>query len=118
VLEARGEAVTALGDWERLNRAAQHKPIPKAEALEAQLRARAGLPGVLVQGQDPHTAYKDVMAVAVKVKEARENNEFNCPKGEGGCIHCRPYEMILAKDPMVEFVGQGMFKQDMYIIKK
>jgi RecB family exonuclease len=67
---------------------------------------------------DPHTAYKDVMAVAVKVKEARENNEFNCPKGEGGCIHCRPYEMILAKDPMVEFVGQGMFKQDMYIIKK
>jgi hypothetical protein len=62
-LEARGEAVAALGDWERLNRAAQHKPIPKAEALEALLRARAGLPGVLVQGQDPLEHARDRVVV-------------------------------------------------------
>ncbi len=67
---------------------------------------------------DAETAYRDVLAMALKVKEARTKNEFLCPKGDGGCIHCRPYEAILAKDPSVEFVGQGMFKQDMYIIKK
>lgn len=74
---------------------------------------------------DADTAYRDVLAMALKVKEARVKNEFHCPKGdynpetkEGGCMGCRPYELILAHDPSVEFVGQGMFKQDMYIIKK
>lgn len=67
---------------------------------------------------DADTAYRDVLAMALKVKETRVKNEFKCPKGEDGCIHCRPYELILKKDPSVEFVGQGMFKQDMYIIKK
>ena len=64
------------------------------------------------------TAYREVLAMAMKVKEARVKNEFNCPKGSEGCIHCRPYELILKHNPSVEFVGQGMFKQDMYIINK
>lgn len=67
---------------------------------------------------DTDTAYRDVLAQALKIKEAREKNQFPCPKGEDGCIHCRPYELILIRDPSVEFVGQGLFKQDMYIIKK
>ena len=67
---------------------------------------------------DKETAYRDVLAVALKVKEARTRNEFLCPKGEDGCIHCRPYEAILNKDPTMEFVGKGMFKQDMYIINR
>lgn len=67
---------------------------------------------------DADTAYKDVMAVALRVKEARTKNEFDCPKGKDGCMNCKPYEMILAKDPSVEFVGQGVFKQDMYIINR
>lgn len=65
---------------------------------------------------DKEQAYKDVFAVALRVKEARAKNEFVCPQGKDGCMHCRPYEKILAKDPSVEFVGRGAFKQDMFII--
>ena len=67
---------------------------------------------------DTDTAYKDVLAVAKRVKDARSKNEFICPKGDGGCVHCRPYEAILKKDESVEFVGKGAFKQDMYMVKK
>lgn len=67
---------------------------------------------------DADTAYMDVMKVALQVKEARAKGEFACPKGEGGCIHCRPYEAILAKDESVEFVGKGAFKQDLYMVRK
>lgn len=67
---------------------------------------------------DADAALKDVMTVALRVKEARTKGEFECPKGKGGCMHCKPYEAILNKDPSMEFVGQGMFKQDMYIITK
>jgi RecB family exonuclease len=59
------------------------------------------------------TAYNDVLNVALKVKEARVKGEFLCPKGEGGCIHCRPYEKVLRGE--AEFVGTGEFKQDLYI---
>ena len=65
---------------------------------------------------DADTAFRDVLEVAVRVKEARVKNEFVCPKGEEGCNQCRPYEQILAKSPAVEFVGTGLFKQDMYIV--
>lgn len=67
---------------------------------------------------DLDTAKRDVLKVALSVKEARVKNEFLCPKGEDGCIHCRPYEAILKKDPSVEYVGEGQFKQDMYILVK
>ena len=82
--------------------------------------------------QDADTAYRDVMEVAMKVKEARriakregEDKVFVCPRGaydsntkEGGCFNCIPYEKILAGDESVEFVGIGGFNQDMYIVKK
>lgn len=81
---------------------------------------------------DAETAYRDVMEIALKVKEARriakkegENAVFVCPRGaynpetkEGGCFGCLPYEKIIAKDESVEFVGVGGFNQDMYIFKK
>lgn len=74
---------------------------------------------------DLDDAFHKVFEVAIKVKDARELGEFNCPNGnynketgEGGCMHCKPYEMILNKDKSVEFVGEGLYKQDMYIIKK
>ena len=81
---------------------------------------------------DAKKAQEDVLAVAMKVKEARvqakrEGPEkvFACPQGpynsetkEGGCICCRPYEMILANDPSMEYVGVGGFNQDMYIAVK
>lgn len=81
---------------------------------------------------DAMTAEKDVLAVAMKVKEARKEAKregpekvFVCPEGqynpatkEGGCFGCRPYEMILVGDESMESVGVGGFSQDMYIIKK
>lgn len=67
---------------------------------------------------DLETARRDVLEVALRVKEARTQGEFTCPQGKSGCMHCTPYEKILAKDPSVEFVGQGVFKQDLYIINR
>jgi ATP-dependent helicase/DNAse subunit B len=59
-------------------------------------------------------SFNRVYEVAKKVKEAREKGEYLCPRGEEGCIHCRPYEDVrLGK---AEYVGKGAYKQDLYII--
>ena len=63
-------------------------------------------------------AYRDVLEVALKVKDARIKNEFVCPGGSDGCAHCKPYELILTRDPRAEFVGVGQFKQDMFVVRK
>ncbi len=67
---------------------------------------------------DKDDAKKSVLAVAMKVKEARVTNTFLCPQGSSGCVHCKPFEKILAKDLNVIHVGLGGFNQDMYVIKK
>lgn len=81
---------------------------------------------------DIDTARQSVLAVAMQVKEARDiakregvDKTFFCPQGaydvttkEGGCMNCRPYELILARDPLAEFVGVGGFSQDMYMMRK
>jgi ATP-dependent helicase/DNAse subunit B len=67
---------------------------------------------------DAQEAYEDVLAVALRVKNARATNDMKCPKGADGCIHCRPYELILARDPRAKSVGVGQFKQDMYVVGK
>jgi ATP-dependent helicase/DNAse subunit B len=66
---------------------------------------------------DLETARHDVMEVALRVKEAREKGDFVCPKGDAGCFGCRPFEMIVHKDPKAKYIGVGGFNQDMYIIK-
>lgn len=107
--------------------ALQKRKVSKASYwyLESNKMVEAKLP-------DLAQAEKDVMEVAMKVKEARriakregEDKVFTCPKGpynketgEGGCVHCRPYELILANDPSVENVGIGGFNQEMYIVLK
>lgn len=71
---------------------------------------------------DPETARNDVYKVAKQVKDAREAKEFDCPKGDDGCIHCRPYNQILAlkkgEASKAEYIGIGGFNQDIYIIHK
>lgn len=84
----------------------------------------------LVEVELPHKdeAYKQVYAVARKVKDMRVQAKregeqvFVCPNGAydqetntAGCIHCRPYEAILSGDESVEYVGVGGFNQDLYI---
>ncbi len=67
-------------------------------------------------------AYKAVYDVAIQVKRARDEKSFDCPKGEAGCIHCRPYEDILrfkkGEDVPVEYIGVGGFNQDVYLFVK
>jgi ATP-dependent helicase/DNAse subunit B len=58
-------------------------------------------------------SFKRVYAVAKELKEARSKNVYECPKGTAGCIHCAPYEKILAGE--AEYVGKGEYKQDLYI---
>lgn len=69
---------------------------------------------------DIDTAHRDVYAVAIKVKEAREKKSFDCKEGEDGCMHCRVYESILrlkeGEESNVEYIGVGGFNQDIYII--
>jgi hypothetical protein len=72
---------------------------------------------------DAETAYRDVYDVALRVKQAREKGEFLCPRGEEGCMNCRPYEKILdwkagkLDDDSVISVGIGGFNQDMFVVK-
>lgn len=79
---------------------------------------------------DAETAFRDVYDVALRVKQTRESGVFNCPKGnynsetgEGGCMHCRPYEKILdwkkgkQDDDSVIPIGVGGFNQDMFVVK-
>ncbi len=60
-------------------------------------------------------AHSDVLAIALKVKEAREKKEFPCPKGEGGCYACRPFEKILRSE--AEYLGIGGYNQELYMVK-
>lgn len=67
-------------------------------------------------------AYKAVYDVAIQVKRARDEKKFDCPKGEAGCLHCKPYEDILrfkkGEDVPVEYIGVGGFNQDVYFFLK
>ena len=57
-----------------------------------------------------------VLDVAQRVKEAREKKAYNCPRGEGGCFACRPYEAILRGE--AEYVGVGVYVHVMYVVSK
>ena len=59
-------------------------------------------------------AYDKVYKVAKSVFEARESEAYECPKGEAGCIHCRPYEAILRGE--AKYLGKGEYKQDLYTV--
>lgn len=88
----------------------------------------------LVEKELPNidVARKDVLSVAIRVKEARDHSKregvekaFVCPEGAydvftktGGCRNCVPYELIVARDPAMEFVGVGGFSQDMYVERR
>lgn len=62
----------------------------------------------------PEDAKTRVLAVALRVKEAREKKEFACLRGEAGCFACRPFEVILKGD--AEYIGTGGYGQDIYLV--
>lgn len=57
-------------------------------------------------------SYKKVFEVAKKIKKARSENKFVCPKG--GCNSCRPYERVLKNE--AELVGVSDTRQDIYVL--
>lgn len=63
---------------------------------------------------DINEAREKVLAVARRVKEAREKKEFTCPNGEAGCFACRPYEQIVRGE--AEYLGVGGYGQDIYLV--
>lgn len=75
---------------------------------------------------DLETARRDVYDVALRIKLARDKNEFSCQNGKDGCMNCRPYEKILEwkkkpneekeKDESIISVGTGGFNQDLFVI--
>lgn len=58
-------------------------------------------------------AYKKVLEIAKKIKKARENNVFECPKS--GCFNCRPLERVLRGEG--EKVGVSGTRQDIYVLQ-
>ncbi|MEZ0209090.1 MAG: RecB family exonuclease [Candidatus Paceibacterota bacterium] len=72
---------------------------------------------------DAETAYRNVIDVALRVKQAREAGVFECPKGAEGCMNCRPYEKILdwkkgkTEDESIVSIGVGGFNQDMFVVR-
>ncbi|MDP2638850.1 MAG: PD-(D/E)XK nuclease family protein [Candidatus Azambacteria bacterium] len=63
---------------------------------------------------DIDEARKKVLAVAMQVKVAREKKTFDCPRGDGGCFACKPFEAILKGE--AEYLGISDRGQDMYFL--
>lgn len=63
---------------------------------------------------DSQKAKNEILTIARKIKTARENKDFNCPRGEKGCFGCQPFEKILRGE--AEFIGIGGYGQEMYIV--
>ena len=63
---------------------------------------------------DIDEARKKVLEIAMQVKFAREKKAFNCPRGDGGCFACKPFEAILKGQ--AEYIGIGGYGQDIYFL--
>lgn len=68
-----------------------------------------------VELPDLATSKQRVLEVALKVKQAREKNEFACPRGEGGCFVCKPYEKILKGEAELVSVDETR-RTEMYVV--
>lgn len=55
-----------------------------------------------------------VLAIARRIKDAREKKVFVCHRGEKACFACKPYEAIVSGK--AEYLGIGGYGQDMYFV--
>ncbi len=62
---------------------------------------------------DLEEAHKKVLAIAEKIKLAKQLNKFSCP--HDGCFACKPFEKILKGE--AEKVGVGQYGRDIYALK-
>jgi len=61
---------------------------------------------------DPKKAYNEVLAVARKMKLARQLQKFDCP--DQGCRACKPFERIMEGEG--KLIGTDDFNRDVYIL--
>ncbi len=54
-----------------------------------------------------------VLEVALRMKEARESGNFDCP--DGGCRYCEPYERI--RNGEGTYIGSGDYGDDLYVLR-
>lgn len=66
-----------------------------------------------VQLPEAEDAFESVLAIARRVKKARQTGEFPCRRGEAGCFACTPLEKILAGE--AEPIGV-IGRSDAYIV--
>ncbi|OGZ63848.1 MAG: hypothetical protein A3A98_00990 [Candidatus Staskawiczbacteria bacterium RIFCSPLOWO2_01_FULL_40_39] len=59
-------------------------------------------------------AKERVLAIAKKIKEAKERGVFECSRKTYGCFACTPFEKIIKGE--AEFVGIGGYNQELYLI--
>ncbi len=59
-------------------------------------------------------AREKVLALARRVKDAREKKAYECPRGSAGCFACAPYEAILKGE--AEYLGVAGYGQDAYLV--
>jgi ATP-dependent helicase/DNAse subunit B len=65
---------------------------------------------------DYDLSYQRVLAIAMKIKLARQLESFTCPNGEEGCRECRAFQQII--DGKGEFVYEDKKnKKDVYTFK-
>lgn len=62
---------------------------------------------------DLKEAHETVLDIAIKLKTARQLQQFKCPSGEDGCFACKQFEGILRGE--AEFVGVDEYNADVYI---
>ena len=68
---------------------------------------------------DATEAREKVLALARRVKDARERRAYDCPRpgrsgSSAGCFACQPYEAILKGD--AEYLGIAGYGQDAYLV--
>lgn len=65
---------------------------------------------------DYNQSFEKVLAIASKVKLARQLESFACPNGDEGCRECKPFQQIV--DGEGEFVySDSKNKKDVYLFK-
>jgi ATP-dependent helicase/DNAse subunit B len=65
---------------------------------------------------DLDASHEKILKIAKKIKLARQLESFQCPEGESGCRHCRPFEKIISGKG--EKVGEDDIGRDIYILFK
>lgn len=114
-------------DFKTSKKEVQHNslqlPIYRLLVTNTQKRSVSGMSYWYVRFADTPTeqdlpdlqeSFELVLAEAKKVRLARKLQRFVCPQGSAGCMHCRPFERIVAGGG--EQVGVSQYGQLVFVL--